>query len=90
MAARWWLWLPAAAASFTLTVVIAKYTTLPWPPVQRSSGSPSGPARRFQYLLLDSDLPAAGKGLLVFVAAAAASWGFVAVIRKAPGVARII
>ena len=43
-----------------------------------------------QYLFLGLELPGAIKGVLVTTAAVAISWGLVAVLRKVPGVARVI
>lgn len=43
-----------------------------------------------QFGLLGIDLPAVAKGALVFVAALALSWGTIALVRRVPGVARVI
>ena len=44
----------------------------------------------FAYALLGAQLPGLAKGMLVFVAAALASWGATRALRQVPLVARVV
>jgi peptidoglycan/LPS O-acetylase OafA/YrhL len=47
-------------------------------------------ASQLQYAMLGAPLPGLVKGTIVFAAAVALSWGLVALLRRIPGVARVI